>query len=155
MDTGQTDNYYDKGYLKLKPNQPLPKGRLLVTYWYFAHSGGDYHAVSSYPVGSSVTNWVSADDSGSIFTINDIPTYTSKSTGKLYRLNDVVDLRSTKLNSETSSLVDGNFGYGETARVIPDNSSISFTSVTSYLPRVDIVYLDSTCLLYTSDAADE
>ena len=144
LDTGQTDNYYDKGYLKLKPNQPLPKGRLLVTYWYFAHSGGDYHAVSSYPVGSSVTNWVSADDSGSIFTINDIPTYTSKSTGKLYRLNDVVDLRSTKLNSESSSLVDGNFGYGSAARIIPDNSSISFTSVTSYLPRIDIVYLDST-----------
>ena len=48
LDTGQRDNFYDIGRLKLKTGALTPTGRLLVDFDYFSHGSGDYFDVDSY-----------------------------------------------------------------------------------------------------------
>ena len=49
FDGGQRDAFYDLARLNLKPGQPAPTGRLLITFDHFTHSAGDYFSVDSYP----------------------------------------------------------------------------------------------------------
>ena len=49
MDTGQRDNFYALGSLKLKSGKSYPTGRITVAYWYFVATAGDYISASSYP----------------------------------------------------------------------------------------------------------
>ena len=48
LDTGQRDNFYDIGRIKLKTGELTPTGRLLVNFNYYSHSAGDYFDVDSY-----------------------------------------------------------------------------------------------------------
>ena len=48
FDNGQRDAFYDLARIVLKPGSPAPTGRLLVTFDFFTHSGGDYFSVDSY-----------------------------------------------------------------------------------------------------------
>ena len=47
FDNGQRDAFYDLARIVLKPGRPAPTGRLLVTFDFFTHSGGDYFSVDS------------------------------------------------------------------------------------------------------------
>ena len=78
LDDGQRDNFYDIGRIKLKPGTLTPTGRLLVNFDFFAHGAGDYFDVDSY---SGVVNY------------ENIPSYTSDSTGETFELRDVLDFR--------------------------------------------------------------
>ena len=48
LDSGQRDNFYDIGRIRLKPGALKPTGRLLVDFDFFAHGSGDYFDVDSY-----------------------------------------------------------------------------------------------------------
>src|SRR5210317_191554 len=78
LDTGQRDNFYDIGRIKLKDGELTPTGRLLVDFDYFSHGSGDYFDVDSY---SGVVNY------------KDIPSYSSDTTGRNYDLRDCLDFR--------------------------------------------------------------
>ena len=100
IDTGQRDNFYALGSIKLKSGELYPTGRITVAYWYFVTSTGDYMSASSYPTvpdsnttpntNYSVTDsygtyvWVSVHDGVQEFKYGDIPTYTSDTTGRKF-----------------------------------------------------------------------
>ena len=77
LDTGQRDNFYDVGRIKLKTGELTLTGRLLVNFNYYSHSAGDYFDVDSY----------------SAISYEDIPAYTSINTGIRYELRDSLDFR--------------------------------------------------------------
>ena len=66
LDTGQRDNFYDIGRLKLKAGESPPTGRLLINFDYFEHGSGNFFSVDSY----------------SGFDIKILPSYTSDVTGE-------------------------------------------------------------------------
>ena len=161
IDTGQRDNFYALGSIKLKSGELYPTGRITVAYWYFVTSTGDYMSASSYPTvpdsnttpntNYSVTDsygtyvWVSVHDGVQEFKYGDIPTYTSDTTGRKYRLGDCIDLRSSKNdNGVTNSAFSGS---GAIAIDPPERAVISGTGSDFYLGRVDGVYLDSAGIL--------
>ena len=77
LDDGQRDNFYDIGRIKLKDGEVTPTGRLLINFDCYTHSTGDYFDVDSY----SGINY------------EDIPSYTSQTTGVRYELRDSLDFR--------------------------------------------------------------
>ena len=85
LDTGQRDNFYDLGRLKLKPGKANPTGRLLINYDYFEHGAGNFFSVDSY----------------SGFAYKDIPAYTSDITGIVFPLRDCLDFRPRVDNDST------------------------------------------------------
>lgn len=78
LDTGQRDNYYDRGRLILKPGATAPSGNVNVEYEYFTHGSGDFFSVDSYD---------------GVLDYADIPSYTSRVTGEVYNLRDCIDFR--------------------------------------------------------------
>jgi len=157
MDTGQRDNFYALGALKLKSGKSYPTGRITVAYWYFVISAGDYISASSYPTTTdnnttansnySVTDsygtwvWASLHDGVQEFKNGDIPTYTSDTTGRKYRLGDCIDLRSYKNDNGVSNSAFS--GSGATAIHPPERAVVSGDGSDFYLGRIDIVYLDT------------
>jgi len=130
LDTGQRDNFYDIGRLKLKDGQLAPTGRLLVDFDYFSHGSGDYFDVDSY---SGVIDY------------ENIPSYTSTSSGVRYELRDSLDFRPRVDDASTidSGSQDRSFdGTGaSTIDVVKFNSDVS-SDFEFYLGRVDKIYLD-------------
>ena len=80
--TGQKDDVYDHGWIKLKDGLTIPSEYdvLDITFQYFEHD--------------SATGFFSVD-SYSDFALEDIPTYTA-SNGEVYRLSDCLDFRSVR-----------------------------------------------------------
>lgn len=116
LDNGQTDYYYGVGSILLN-SAVLPSSNLSITFEYFTHSAGDYFDVDSYT-------------SLGVDYLNQIPTYTSKTTNKDYNLRNCMDYRS-RIGESTS--------YTET--VVPGSATV--TSVQYYVPRVDAIFLNS------------
>ena len=134
LDTGQRDNFYDIGRLKLKPGQLKPTGRILIDFDYFSHgAGGDYFDVDSY---SGVVNY------------ENIPSYTSDTTGIKYELRDSLDFRprvddaSTIPGSTSGSDFERSYdGTGaSTVNVIEFDSDIT-SDFEYYLNRIDKIFL--------------
>src|SRR6056300_1112985 len=129
LDTGQRDNYYDIGRLKLKPGAIRPTGQLLVDFDYFSHGSGDYFDVDSY---SGVIDY------------ENIPAYTSDTTGNRFELRDCLDFRprvddASTINSGSS---DRSFdGAGaSTVDVVQFNSDVT-TDFEYYLNRIDKIFI--------------
>src|SRR5210317_806428 len=124
LDTGQRDNFYDIGRLILKSGELTPTGRLLVDFDYFSHGSGDYFDVDSY---SGVIDY------------EDIPSYTSDTTGQIYQLRDVIDFRPRVDDASTvaSGGQDRSFdGTGaSTIDVVKFNSDVS-SDFEYYLPKI-------------------
>ena len=78
LDTGQRDNFYDIGRIKLKTGALTPTGRLLVNFDYFSHGSGDYFDVDSY---SGIVDY------------ENIPAYESSTTNERFELRDTLDFR--------------------------------------------------------------
>ncbi len=131
VDTGQRDNFYDVGRLRLKTGALTPTGRLLVTFSYFSHGSGDYFDVDSY---AGVVNY------------EDIPSYESATTGERFELRDTLDFR-PRVN-DSSTINSGNQDRTYDGTGASELDIIKFgTDITSdfeyYLQRVDKIFLDS------------
>ncbi|MDA9881785.1 DUF4815 domain-containing protein [Crocinitomicaceae bacterium] len=129
LDNGQRDNYYDIGRLKLKPGSIRPTGQLLVDFDFFSHGSGDHFDVDSY---SGVIDY------------ENIPSYTSDTTGNRFELRDCLDFRprvddASTINSGSS---DRSFdGAGaSTVDVIQFNSDAT-TDFEYYLNRIDKIFI--------------
>ena len=130
LDTGQRDNFYDVGRLKLKTGELQPTGRLLVSFRFFSHGSGDFFSVDSY---SGVVDY------------SDIPSYTSDTTGQTFELRDCLDFRprvddaSTIDSGGTNRSFDGT--GASTVDVVKFNSDVS-TDHEFFLNRIDKIFLD-------------
>jgi hypothetical protein len=129
LDNGQRDNYYDIGRLKLKPGALKPTGQLLVNFDFFSHGSGDYFDVDSY---------------AGVIDYEDIPSYTSDTTGNKVELRDSLDFRprvddASTINSGTS---DRSFdGTGASTIDIPQFNSDITTDFEFYLNRIDKIFI--------------
>ena len=115
FDNGQRDSFYDWSRLTLASGVTGVTGPFYATFKRYVHSGLGAYTVASYP------------------DYENIPTYTSKSTGTQYKLRDCIDFRPDRSLS------------GDTAVTpwIPTNSAANdndFT-YTHYLPRTDKIVL--------------
>ena len=131
LDNGQRDNYYDIGRLILKSGQLTPTGRLLVVFSYFSHGSGDFFSVDSYTGQLAYEN---------------IPSYTSDTTGYTYDLRDSLDFRPRVADTSTinGSTIDRNYtGAGASAFDIVKFSSDVNNDMEYYLPRADKIFLDN------------
>ena len=130
LDTGQRDNFYDIGRVKLKAGELTPTGRLLINFDYFSHGSGDYFDVDSY---SGVVDYA------------DIPEYSSDTTGRTYKLRDSLDFRPRVDDASTinSGGQDRSFdGTGaSTVDVIKFGDDVT-TDFEFYLSRIDKIFLD-------------
>ena len=131
LDTGQRDNFYDIGRIVLKSGEVTPTGRLLIDFDYFSHGTGDHFDVDSY---SGVVNY------------EDIPSYTSVTTGEIYQLRDVLDFRPRVDDASTinSGNQDRSFdGSGNSILDVVKFDSDITSDFEYYLQRVDKIFLDS------------
>ena len=130
LDTGQRDNFYDIGRIKLKTGELTPTGRLLVDFDFFSHGSGDYFDVDSY---------------SGVVTYDNIPTYNSDTSGKEFRLRDCLDFRPRVDDASTinSGGQDRSFdGTGaSTVDVVKFGDDVT-TDFEFYLPRIDKIFLD-------------
>ena len=128
LDTGQRDNFYDIGRIKLKTGELTPTGRLLVNFDYFSHSTGDYFDVDSYSVD-----------------YEDIPVYTSSTSGVRYELRDALDFRPRVDDASTidAGVQDRSFDGSGASVVQPVkvNSDVR-ADFEYYLGRIDKIFLD-------------
>ena len=117
LDTGQRDDYYDVGRIKLKTTSNYTAAvALTVTYKYFSHSTGDFFSVDSY------TGQVAYDAIPKLGNIE---------------LRSAIDFRPRVGNSG------GNFtGTGAITAIAPVRYTQFSTNIQFYLPRIDKVYLD-------------
>jgi len=132
LDTGQRDNFYDIGRIKLKTGALTPTGRLLVNFDYFSHGSGDYFDVDSY---------------AGIVDYENIPAYESSTTNERFELRDCLDFRPRVDDASTVNSGLQDRSYDGTGASTVD--SVKFgTDITSdfeyYLQRVDKIFLDST-----------
>ena len=129
LDTGQRDNFYDIGRIKLKPGAIVPTGRILVDFDFFAHGSGDYFDVDSY---SGVVSY------------ENIPSYTSDTSGEKFELRDVLDFRPRVDDASTvdSGSNDRTYdGTGASTVDIPKFGSDITSDLEFYLSRVDKIFL--------------
>ncbi len=129
LDNGQRDNYYDIGRLKLKPGAIRPTGQLLVDFDFFSHGSGDHFDVDSY---SGVIDY------------ENIPSYTSDTTGNRFELRDCLDFRprvddASTINSGSS---DRSFDGAGASTVDPlQFNSDATTDFEYYLNRIDKIFI--------------
>ena len=130
LDTGQRDNFYDIGRLVLKTGALAPTGRLLIDFNFFSHGTGDYFDVDSY---TGVINY------------EDIPQFTSTTTGKVYELRDSLDFRPRVDDASTINSGGQDRSFDGTGSSTVDVVKFE-TDITSdfefYLQRVDKIFID-------------
>jgi hypothetical protein len=118
LDTGQRDNFYDHGSIKLKAAQTAPTGRIAIVYDFFTHSGVGYLSADSYTAAVGFDN---------------VPTYTSPVTGTKVELRDCVDFRPRRTDGATTM-----------ANIeLPKPNTNWQADYSYYLPRVDRVFLSN------------
>jgi hypothetical protein len=131
LDTGQRDNFYDVGRIKLKSGKSQPTGRLLITFSYFSHGAGDFFDVDSY---SGVVDY------------ENIPSYTSDTTGETFELRDSLDFRPRVDDASTINAGDGQdrqfSGSGASVTDVAKFGGDVTTDHEFYLNRIDKIFLD-------------
>ena len=130
LDTGQRDNFYEIGRIKLKTGSITPTGRLLINFDFFSHGSGDYFDIDSY---SGVIDY------------SDVPTYASDTSGEEFDLRDCLDFRPRVDDASTVTSATINRQYSgtgaSTVDVVKFNSDVT-TDLEFYLPRIDKIFLD-------------
>ena len=116
LDTGQRDNFYDHGSIKLKASETGPSGRIAIVYDFFTHSGVGYLSADSYSAAVGFEN---------------IPTYLSPVTGTKVELRDCVDFRPRRTDGATTM---------ENIELPKPNTNWS-ADYSYYLPRIDRIFL--------------
>ena len=130
LDSGMRDNFYDIGRLTLKTGSITPTGRLLINFDFLSHGAGDYFDVDSY---------------SGIIDYEDIPSFTSGTTGQVFELRDSLDFRPRVDDASTINSGDQDRSYDGSGA--STNDIVKFeTDITSdfefYLQRVDKIFLD-------------
>ena len=121
FDNGQRDAFYDLAAIKLKPGQPVPSGRLLITFDHFTHGAGDYFSVDSYAID-----------------YENIPSYVSaEGKGRNYDLRDSLDFR-PRINDAGTGFT----GTGASAVELPKIGTNVEADFSFFLPRKDKVFID-------------
>jgi hypothetical protein len=124
FDNGQRDDFYDFSRMTLNPGVTGITGPYTATIDVYTRSGNGFFAVNSY-----TGNDVSSDY---------IPTYTSNTTGKTYRLRDCIDFRPDRgITNGNVTQLQSNVTWIPTNTAANDNQ---FT-YTHYLGRVDKIVL--------------
>ena len=127
--SGQKDNFYDHGAIKLKPGRAGPKGKIMVVVDHFAWDGGEgYHSVDSYPTAGSYNG------GSNTFSYSVIPDFTSPSSGETFSLRDCIDIRPRREN-ESNDLSANTTAIEGIPTPDPDGSLTA--SFSYYLSRVD------------------
>ena len=130
LDSGMRDNFYDIGRLILKTGALTPTGRLFINFDYFSHGTGDYFDVDSYD---------------GVVDYEDIPSFTSGTTGKVYQLRDSFDFRPRVDDASTINSGNQDRSYDGSGASTVDVVKFE-TDITSdfefYLQRVDKIFLD-------------
>jgi len=120
LSTGQTDTFYDHGYIKyIGPSASIP-GNILVSFSYFTHSGTGPITVNSYE--------------SNLYSL--IPTYNSVIDSKTYVLRDCLDFRPRRQDNSSY--------YNYDAAIFPTSSVNTEADVTYYLGRKDRLYVTNT-----------
>ena len=131
LDTGQRDNFYDIGRLKLKPGASAPTGRLLITFSFFSHGAGDFFDVDSYD---------------GVVDYSAIPSYTSDTTGETFELRDSLDFRPRVDDASTINAGDGQdrqfSGSGASTIDMAKFGGDVTTDHEFFLNRIDKIFLD-------------
>lgn len=155
IDNGQRDTVYTHGRIVKKSTSTLSltsASRLLIKLDYFSHdssSGVGFLSVDSYPI----------DDTGvaaGTIKTEEIPTFTSPSSGVFYDLRDCIDIRPRYADTATSSTTIGSASVNPTSpttfvvptgglRVPAPNEEFN-TDLDYYLSRFDVLYVDRTNL---------
>ncbi len=129
FNTGQRDNLYDFGFIKLKPGQSAPAVPVVAVFDYFAHQAAD---------GPFTVDTYLGATAGVLFP--DIPTYTSPITGKTVSLRDCLDFRPKRTNGDQSTafaLDSATINQSVVLPRLPDSDVVLTTDVQFYLPRKD------------------
>ena len=129
LDTGQRDNFYDIGRIKLKTGAIKPTANLTIDFDYFEHGSGDYFDVDSYNAQVDYEN---------------IPSYTSDTTGATYELRDSLDFRPRVEDASTinSGGTDRQFdGTGASVVEVPEFNSVISSDLEFYLSRIDKIFM--------------
>ncbi len=114
LDTGQRDNFYDHGRIQLTGTAPT--GRILVIFDYFTHSGSGYLSTDSYTAATGYDN---------------IPTFTSPTSGNILELRDCIDFRPRRDDGAvTLSGVE-----------LPYPNLNWQADYSYYQPRIDVIYI--------------
>ena len=116
LDTGQRDNFYDHGRIQLTGTAPT--GRILVIFNYFTHAGSGYLSADSYTAATGYDN---------------VPTFTSPTTGNIVELRDCIDFRPRR-GDGVATMSGMEFPYPNT------NWQADYSY---YQPRIDMVYLSA------------
>ena len=128
LDTGQRDNFYDIGRIVRKEGELAPTGQLLITFNYFTHGNGDFFSVDSY---------VSIN-------YEDIPSYTSDTSGDTFELRDCLDFRPRVDDASTINSGQQNRSYdgagASKVDVVKFGTNIT-TDHEYYKGRIDKLYL--------------
>jgi hypothetical protein len=124
LDNGQRDFVYDIGSISLKKGEinSLDTAGIAITFQYFTHSlNGDYFCVDSYANFGSLPDWY-----------DNVPTYQSKTSGKLFDLRDSLDFR-PRLNTSGGLAI---------VPLAPKYNSDILADFSYYVPRIDKLYLN-------------
>ena len=153
LDTGQKDNYYDHGKLKLKTNAtitPAAGDVYLVKLDYFSHDtsqGVGYFSVDSYPIDDVLVSNTTA------ITTQEIPIFTSPVTGAAFNLRDSIDIRPriTDTATDTTSIGSASVNPATSTTIVAPSGGLRFMAPNEnltadldyYLSRSDVVSLSS------------
>ena len=126
LKTGQTDMFYTESTLVRKTARTFAdSSNITITVFYFKHEGNaGFFTVDSY---SQLLD--EANEWG--LTYRDIPTYTDAN-GQVVRLSDVFDFRPIMMNNTI-----------QTGTALPVQSTTTIFDVEFYLPRVDLLCVNS------------
>ena len=153
LDTGQRDNFYDHGKLKLKSGATLSPANgdvYLVKLNYFTHDtsqGIGYFSVDSYPIDDSNSANTTA------ITTQEIPIFTSPVTGSSIDLRNSIDIRPriTDVATNTTTVGSASVNPATSTTIVAGATGLHFSPPNKdfdfeydyYLRRIDYVALDA------------
>ena len=151
LDSGQRDNLYDHGKLKLKTNPiitPAAGDVYLVKLNYFTHDtsqGVGYFSVDSYPIDDVLVSNTTA------ITTQEIPLFTSPQNGDIFDLRDCIDIRPriTDTATDTTSVGSASVNPSTSTTIVSPSGGLRYIAPNEnltadldyYLGRNDIVSL--------------
>ncbi len=115
LDNGQRDEYYDHASIQLKSNPPVSTDYIVIIYNFFTHTGVGFLGVGSYAI-----------------PFEQIPSFISPTSGRVYNLGDCVDFRPRRNDAGVLS-----------ASQLPDPSFSFQTDYQYYVGRIDKIIATS------------
>ena len=154
LDSGMKDNYYDHAKLKKKGSSNLSidaDDYFLVNFDYFTHDtsqGTGFFSVDSYPIDDVITSNANA------ITTEEIPLFTSPSSGKIFNLRNSLDFRPRITDTANNVTSTTNIAVNPitSTTIVEPSGGLRYPSPNEdfttdyiyYLPRRDRIVLDPT-----------